>query len=355
MRKILYCILISLLLLGGLSISRGLAQAQCVTQVLLQDQQPEAPEMCVSVTLLDSNRVPTNTFSMDQPIMAVISLQNVGGTDIVTLKGFGATDFSQLLQIYDPDSKTLITSNRLTGADEPPPPPRTNTEVEILCGDPACVPAGDENNPWARTVLPFSIKEDYTITAASTYQVKIVIPMEVYAAAVQDPNTLIYYASGLPVWSGDLESNTQPLQLITDTNFSSLGAPEILVMQYTGNDCTASDNDQSPSVFSCTDYDGGPANISPVYVVVSNGKKPDKSNYKEWFRGEVPLYGKFEIDAKVTGDWRLTSDVYIMIYDQANGNLIQKQKVKLHASSSEPLNYADQYGSLKLVDYVVAK
>jgi hypothetical protein len=127
--------------------------------------------------------------------------------------------------------------------------------------------------------------------------------------------------------------------------------PQLLEMQYTGEDCAASNNSQDSEKTLC---DGDPDFDPQVFIRASDKEKPDDSKANVWFEGLVELNDTFDIDAANAGEDKLKSSTYALIYDSRGGRLLQE--IKFHTSCSQPLAVGDQFGSLVLEDIeLVAK
>ena len=120
---------------------------------------------------------------------------------------------------------------------------------------------------------------------------------------------------------------------------------QLLEMQYTGENCAASNNAQDPKKTLC---EGDPGYNSKVFIRVSDKENPDDSKAKVWFKGMVDLNDTFGIDATNAGEDKLKSNTWALIYDNRGGRLLQK--INFHTSCSQPLAIGDQFGSLVLED-----
>ena len=118
--------------------------------------------------------------------------------------------------------------------------------------------------------------------------------------------------------------------------------PRTLTMRYTGEDCSATSNNQDESKVTCI---GDPAFEPIVHILSSNKEDPADDNAKIWFQGDVGLDTTFVIDAALAGENRLESNTWVHVFDLA-GNLLQS--VEFHTSCSQPLALGDQFGSLLL-------
>jgi len=161
MTKKLLIISMILGLMGGLTLSLGIAQT--VPKVAL---------------VLDKNN-----YDSTEPIQVTLTIANVSETAIITSKGFKEKSFHLHLFFTDPDGK-LITSNKLfeTGASTPPPPRVffINEEliqvelVEFLEGK----QPGSETG-WTLT-MTFNARDYYALTKSGKYSVKAWIPTRTF-------------------------------------------------------------------------------------------------------------------------------------------------------------------------------
>ncbi|MCK4365896.1 MAG: hypothetical protein KAW45_07585 [Thermoplasmatales archaeon] len=122
--------------------------------------------------------------------------------------------------------------------------------------------------------------------------------------------------------------------------------PSALMMQYTGEDCSATNHSQDPEKVSCS---GDPMFASPVHIIATDKSNPDDPKAKIWFNGSVLLNETFNISAVNAGETKLKSNTHAFIYNTTDGTLLQY--IKFHTSCSQPLFYGDQFGSLKLIGF----
>jgi hypothetical protein len=130
------------------------------------------------------------------------------------------------------------------------------------------------------------------------------------------------------------------------------GKPQILTMEYTGEDCGASSHSQEAKKVSCS---GDPGSAGTVYIIACDKKNiADLGNDKTkiWFEGFVKLYETFDINATSLGESKLKAETVVHIF--ASMDLVNDwlQSVRFHTSCSQPLNLEDQFGSLKLEGFV---
>jgi len=123
--------------------------------------------------------------------------------------------------------------------------------------------------------------------------------------------------------------------------------PASLMLEYTGEDCSASANSQPSSKWSCI---GDPAMASPVRIVVSNKSTWNDSNAKVWHDAVVPLNGLFLAAASNAGENHLKSNTYVHILSSPGDSVLQT--VEFHTSCSQPLFANDQFGSIIVRSFV---
>ncbi len=116
------------------------------------------------------------------------------------------------------------------------------------------------------------------------------------------------------------------------------GKPISLTFMYTGDDCSASNNPQNGKA-KCS---GDPAGAQPVELVYT-GKKAGKFTISP--PGEVINVGD---EVTITTSDKFESNTKLEI--RQGGSDIQK--LEIHTSCSQPLAVGDQFGSLKLVQFI---
>jgi len=123
------------------------------------------------------------------------------------------------------------------------------------------------------------------------------------------------------------------------------GKPVRLTMQYTGDDCSATQHGQNPDKVSCDDFGalGG-----TVFIRASDKEDPNAGDAKVWFEGDVNLDDEYVIDAEAAGESKLKAKTYLHLYDMEGGTLLQQ--VEFHTSCSQPLFLGNQFGASLLVD-----
>ena len=124
------------------------------------------------------------------------------------------------------------------------------------------------------------------------------------------------------------------------------GKPQVLTMQYTGDNCLATDHNQDPEKVYC---DGDPVYNPTVNIIATDKSNPDDPKAKTWFDATVTLNGTFDIDATNYGETKLKAHTHVHIYDTFGKWL---QSLEFHTSCSQPLAVGDQFGSLALEAFI---
>jgi hypothetical protein len=119
--------------------------------------------------------------------------------------------------------------------------------------------------------------------------------------------------------------------------------PAFLLMEYTGEDCTATTHSQDPNAVICS---GDPRMEPSVRILATDRSNPDSPNANIWFDGVVALNGQYEIDAAAIGEPILRGETYVFVFDLSD-NLLQT--VAFHTSCSEPLDVNNQFGAHKVL------
>ena len=335
MKKTLLTITIGLLaFIAVIHLDNGVAQGS------------EPPDIKVSVVILAPDQSTTaDAFDFDDPIYARISLE-VGGEPVYTSARFDERDFhlDLLFTLTRPDgSKEFITADYPT--DLVLKPPRIEIETGIQVEAVRELPAG-----WVWTVGPFDVRDWYQLKAGM-FSASVQVRMVSYPESVLEESSGLTYAPiDAAEWSGELES--VPVNFTIDGEFCADGAkPQKIALAYTGQDCSVSSNSQEQDA-----CEGDPAGASPVRIRATSKPDPFHPKSKVWFDDTVSLRESptFELDATncqgeaCRSETRLGGVTHLSIFD-SEGSLIQK--VAFHTSCSEPLNYGDQFGGLRLTGF----
>lgn len=297
----------------------------------------------VSVVLLSPDQLSTaDAFGPLDPVYAQISIK-VGDAPVFTTARFDERDshLDLYFTLIRPDgSKELITADFPN--DPVLRPPRIETETGIQVEAVRELPAG-----WVWTVGPFDVKEWYSLKAGM-FSVTVRFPFASYPASVLEESMgLIYVPIDSAEWTGEIES--VPVDFKISGEFCADGdKPQKLTLEYTGKDCSASSNSQTQDT-----CEGNSANASPVRIIASSKADPFHRKNKVWFNGEVSLGSgaTFELDATncqgnaCRNETRLGGQTYISIFD-TNGSSLQQ--ISVHTSCSEPLNFGDEFGGVRL-------
>ena len=83
--------------------------------------------------------------------------------------------------------------------------------------------------------------------------------------------------------------------------------PNCFEMQYTGENCAASNNSQDLDKILC---EGNRRLEDKVFIRASDKENPDDKKAKVWFEGIVDLNETFNIDATNAGEDKLKSNTY---------------------------------------------
>jgi hypothetical protein len=218
-KKILLFIVISLILIGGITTSDAVTQ--------------NPPTIQVSLAFVKSPLTGKVSYLLDplEPIPMRLSLTNWGPVDILTSQGFSALPFHLLLTFIDPDGKG-ITSKDLesTTSGEPPPPPiipvNIQGTIQLLQAEPVERLQGGQN-PWTLVIDIPDAHAYYSLTKAGRYSVKAIIPMRTYPFPI-DYSTPSgdYKQIDSFNWADTLKSNPVDFSLIADADGDGYYYPE---------------------------------------------------------------------------------------------------------------------------------
>ncbi len=129
---------------------------------------------------------------------------------------------------------------------------------------------------------------------------------------------------------------------------------QTVTMQYTAQNCDASQNSQDPRKVLCDEADPPPVLPEVVWIRASDKRDPNRHHAKIWFDGPVDLMiddGIFVIDAATAGKRKLKSNTWVHVFEiSAQGDLTLLQTLKFHTSCSQPLSAGDQFGSLRFLE-----
>ena len=130
--------------------------------------------------------------------------------------------------------------------------------------------------------------------------------------------------SGAPICPEDLSG---------DCDDGKIGG---MTLRYTGNDCSASDNDQTGEDAFCS---GDPSGLDEVRLVV--GEKQGKV----YFDGVVLVGQAITIEGSDIDEAKLRPNTRVTVYD-LDDNVVQE--IGFHTSCSQPLEVGDVFGSLEV-------
>ncbi|NIM47866.1 MAG: HYR domain-containing protein, partial [Gemmatimonadales bacterium] len=90
--------------------------------------------------------------------------------------------------------------------------------------------------------------------------------------------------------SDDLNGNGVPDECEVETCLhGGQDKPRLLVMQYTGDDCSSTNHSQEPTMVGCQDFDGPGPLPQTVFMFVTNKPLPGAGQEKIWFQGDVSI------------------------------------------------------------------
>jgi uncharacterized repeat protein (TIGR01451 family) len=119
-----------------------------------------------------------------------------------------------------------------------------------------------------------------------------------------------------------------------------IGRPKALIFEYTGEDCSASDNNQESKAWSCS---GDPLFAEPVQLVIT--KKANRYIV-------TPSDQSINVDDTVTLEsGRFGRDMFANTVLVIKKDGVILQELQIHTSCSQPLDVGDQFGSLVVVGF----
>jgi hypothetical protein len=182
-------------------------------------------------------------YLLDEPIMATLSLQNVGG-DTIPPFGFKSREFHRFLTITDPEGGSIHADpvDDLPRPEPLPPPVIWIGDVPLQIQEVETVEAG-----WTLTDT-FNVLDDYTLTKGGWYSVKAIIPMKTYPAVDHVIGGREYAEIGAAQWLGVHESGSSAFALVTDQDFDSYSYPvaDARISPHAEPDCDDTDPDVHP-------------------------------------------------------------------------------------------------------------
>ncbi len=208
MKKIIFCILISLMFLG-ISVDTGKTQT---------------PPVTVTIGLNGLKH------DIGLPINMDVTVQNEGEDDIITSHGFRERDFFLDLTFII-DGKGIV-ADAITAEGpigEPLMPPMITVEdqgeFQVLFAEQVEILEGTLNLNGAfftHYEPPFNVHDHYTLTQAGRYEVEAKIPIRVYPGithTIEDENgVLVDFAELEPVDFDDFITTSIPLILVEDAD-----------------------------------------------------------------------------------------------------------------------------------------
>jgi hypothetical protein len=165
------------------------------------------PEIRVGLALTDSQEsyLPERlVYNEDDPIRMVITLRNMGSTEVITTKGFSQRPFHLLLIFTDPQGKTILTLDpgELYGQDASPPRVFPVADQYKQVEPVERLPGG-----WTLSVEIPDARAYYELEEAGNYSVKAVISMRTYNDVTYPAPPEDYSEIDDFKWSGALQSD----------------------------------------------------------------------------------------------------------------------------------------------------
>jgi hypothetical protein len=189
-------------------------------------------------------------------------------------------------------------------------------------------------NPIGSQILPI-------IPPSGGYTLPATMPIDI--ADLCGDRVYFQLVTFLPIPGGGLHTEKSNLRFVDfDCVFCpSAGPPSIVALEFTGADCTASNNSQGTAA-QC--FNLGPNFVGPVRIVARSAGSPPRT----WFSGIVDLGNTIIIDAAngiPSPEPDLGSDVFLSVF-QINGSLIQEVNFRLDCSV--PLSADDHFGAFRV-------
>lgn len=272
MKKPFLGAVISLILLGGLSLSDGWAQGI------------GTPPSLTITLVLDSSKyrttAPTNPAIPNDPIKAEITIRNTGTSPIITSAGFSQKPFHLFLVFTDPDGKAITAPELGSGISEGGPPRVIIVNgVAVQVEEVEVLPVGFE-----KIVLIPDVRKFYSLTKAGRYSVKAVIPIRTYPAITHTISGVNFASIDSFNFAGTIESNTVRFSLITDADKDGFAFPEpdSRISANTVPDCNDNDPTINPGATEIPgdgkDNDCNPATIDDLIAVKIDIEPHDADN-----------------------------------------------------------------------------
>ena len=165
------------------------------------------PDIDVSVALIGKDKKTTDIFMLNEPIMVVLSMENVGPDTIISQEAFLSKHYHLELHFTytRPDgTKELITADVPDNLDEPKPPRVKLIDGKLLQVEGVVL----LESGWSWSVNPFNALEHYRIDRTGYWSVKAVIENRTYPrSSLVNFSGKIYAKIADADWEGDLKSN----------------------------------------------------------------------------------------------------------------------------------------------------
>jgi Putative metal-binding motif len=226
-----------------------LVMAFAISAGMVASPTVRAADLSVSVVLQGSSgNVNPQTYELGAPVDVKIAIENTSGSDIIISSNFPKREYHLDLQFtrYLPDGqKEVITASVPVNTGEPQKPKMRFTVNEQVVNMPVeqveVLLAG-----WASGTEWFDAGDYYPLLKAGRYEVRAVIPREIYEAPVlPSDDGFSYKEIGSASLEGDLVSPPATFHIVTDSDGDGHTYPEAFGDPQTLADC----NDEDASVY----------------------------------------------------------------------------------------------------------
>ena len=241
MKRLLFILLISLIVLYGITISNGIAETGT------------PPDLKISLSLDKTSYILNDP---NDPIVIVMTLENVGLDGIITSEGFSERPFYLYLTFIDPDGKG-ITANELGSSEGEGGPPQIipvdtdgDTVAELVQVEAVEVLPVDPDN-WVLSVTLPDARAYYSLTKAGNYYVKAIVSMRTYQSIFQTVAGRNYSRIDDYDFAGVITSSTEEkFILVSDADGDGYSYPEAHsgISSYPIPDCNDNDSTVNPGV-----------------------------------------------------------------------------------------------------------
>jgi hypothetical protein len=257
------------------------------------------------------------TYQIGEPLNLSLAIQNTSVGEIIIASTFLAREYHLDLQFtrFLPDSgKEVITAKVPVNMGEPQKPKmRITTGGQVLnlpVKQVDILPAG-----WASAVDWFNALDYYTLVKAGRYEVRAVIPREIYdPPVVQSDDGFSYKAIDSAILSGDLVSAPQAFHIVANSDGDCCSWPEAYGADPALADCDDNDADVYPGAVEIVgdgiDNDCDPS--TPDVAVVDPGFIAILAHTHTVGAGSYPGSTKEPLE-----------DLSLRIYDMSEGSCVK--------------------------------